>query len=60
VALPVTALLEMSTKSVAALREQPLLPVLDVFSVGWEVEHLTQGAASEMLSNMTHDPACSS
>jgi len=41
-------------------REQPLLPVLDAFSVGWVRKHSPHGAAAEILLKMTHDPAYSS
>jgi len=39
------------------VQEQPLLPVLDVFSVGWVRIRPSQGAAAEMLLKMTHNPA---
>ena len=39
-----------------SIREQPLLPVLDVFSMGWIIKRPSQGAAAEMLPKMTHDP----
>jgi len=51
-------LLEMSTKPVTT--KQPLLPVLDVFSMGWVGKRLAQGVAAEMLPKMTHKPAYSS
>jgi len=40
-----------------SLWEQPLLSVLDVFSVGWVGIRPSQGAAAEMLPKMTHGPA---
>jgi len=43
-----------------SVREQPLLPVLDVFSAGWVEIRPSQGAAAEMLPKMTQDPASSS
>jgi len=43
-----------------SLREQPLLPVLDVFSVGSVGIHPSHGAAAELLPEMTHGPAYSS
>jgi len=39
------------------IREQPLLPVLDVYSVGWVGKRLAQGVGAEMLPQMTHNPA---
>jgi len=48
---PVRHSLQMSTK----LREQTLLPALDVFGMGWIIKRPSQGAA-EMLPKMTHDP----
>jgi len=32
-----------------SLREQPLLPALDVFGMGWVIKRLSQGAAAEKL-----------
>jgi len=37
------------------LREQPLLPVMDVFGAGWV--HPCQDAAAFLLPKMTEDPA---
>jgi len=42
-----------------SLREQPLLPALDVFGMGWVIKRPSQGAATKMLP-MTHDPTYSS
>ena len=42
-----------------SIREQPLLPVLDVFGMGCVMRRPFQGAAAEMLPK-THDPTCSS
>jgi len=42
-----------------SLREHPLLPALDVFSMGWITKRPSQGAAAEMLPK-THDPTYSS
>jgi len=39
-----------------SLREQPLLPALDVFGVGWVIKRSSHGAEAEMLPKMTHDP----
>jgi len=39
--------------------EQPLLPVLDVFGMGWVIKRPSQGAAAEMLPK-TYDPTYSS
>ena len=39
--------------------EQSLLPVLDVFGMGWVIKRPSQGAAAEMLPK-TYDPAYSS
>jgi len=38
-----------------SLREQPLLPALDVFGMGWVTKHPSQGAAAEMQTK-THNP----
>jgi len=44
-----------------SLQEQPLLPALDVFTVGWVEKRLAQDtAAAELPSKVTHDPAYSS
>jgi len=43
----IATLLEMSTKPVT-IRQQPLLPVLDEFSVGRVGKRLAHGAAAEM------------
>jgi len=40
-----------------SLREQPLLPALDMFGMGWVIIRPSQGAAAEMLPK-THDPTC--
>ena len=42
------------------LREQSLLPILDVFSVGWVGIRPSQGATAALrLAKITQDPACS-
>jgi len=41
------------------IAEQPLLPVLDVFGMGWVIKRPYQGAAAEMLPK-TYDPTYSS
>ena len=53
VALSVTVFLKCQPN--LSLREQPLLPVLDVFSVDWVRPF--QGAAASLLPRMTEDPA---
>jgi len=42
-----------------SLREQPLLPALDAFGMGWVITRPSQGAVAEMLPKMTHDPTYS-
>jgi len=39
-----------------SLREEPLLPVLDVFGAGWVWKRPFQGAATSLLPKMTEDP----
>jgi len=43
-----------------SLREQPLLPVLNVFGMGWVITRPSQSAAAQMLPKMTHDLTYSS
>jgi len=38
------------------LREQPLLPSLDVLSLVWVITCPSQGGAAEILPKMIHDP----
>jgi len=57
VALPVAAFHVVITS--LSLREQPLLPALDMFSAGWVGIRPNQGAVAQMLPKMTQDPTYS-
>jgi len=57
VALPVATFHCLKCSLKLSLREQPLLPVVDVFSAGWVGKALFQGTVASLLPKMTQEPA---